>query len=71
MYEVVKHFYVFSPEKKPPDGDSEHLEEVLDVTGGDNFGRRYKMAVDPAWITICNQLMRKIGQEMSGRMRKN
>ena len=53
------------------DGDSEHLEEVLGATGGDNFGRRYKFAADPGWITICNLLMRKIGQEMRGGMRKN
>ena len=71
MKGVVKNFYVFSPEKKPPEGNSEHLEEVLGVKGGDNFGRRYKVVADPAWITICNRLMRKIGQEMSGEMRKN
>ena len=71
MKGVVKNFYVFSPEKKQPDGNSEQLEQVLGVKGGDNFGRRYKVVADPAWITICNRLMRKIGQEMSGEMRKN
>ena len=29
------------------------------------------MEADPAWITICNRLMRKFDQEMSGEMRKN
>ena len=71
MQEVVKNFEFSSPAKRTPDGDSEHLEEVLGVTGGDNFGKRYKIAPDPACITICNRLMRKIGQEMSGEMRKN
>ena len=29
------------------------------------------MEADPAWITICNRLMRKFDQEMSGEMRKD
>ena len=33
MKGVVKIFDRSSPEKKPPEGDSEQVEELLDVTG--------------------------------------
>ena len=71
MKGVVKNFDRSSLEKKPPEGDSEQVEELLDVTGWGNFGSRYKMAAGPTSITICNRLMRKIGKEMSGEVRKN
>ena len=71
MKGVVKNFDRSSLEKKPPEGDSEQVEELLDVTGWGNFGSRYKMAAGPTSITICNRLMRKIGKEISGEVRKN
>ena len=52
--------------------NSSSRQQGLDLFIGDNqIGSGGQMAADPAWITNCNRLMRKIGQEMRGEMRRN
>ena len=62
MKGVFKNFDLASQIKKVP------LMVILNILRrcwveqlGDSFGRRYKMAADPARITICNRLISKTG----------